>query len=180
MPYAVDDAARIAALRAVVAQRSTCRQRPALRHSPTAGRDVRRDSHIDGPSLADRIKDLLACARDCDPNRRGLHGFHDVRHAHASHFLESQAPRKGVSKRLSHSSIALTLGRYRHLLPAMHAEAAAVVDSLLAGFRSAKCSRSPAGRLSRHCRLLETMEPRVGLGRLADSETKGDKGDSIQ
>jgi integrase len=51
--------------------------------------------------------------------RAGLSGvrIHDLRHTHASHLLANGVPLKDVSLRLGHSSEALTLKVYAHLLP---------------------------------------------------------------
>lgn len=51
--------------------------------------------------------------------------FHDLRHTHATLMLSGGVPAKAVSERLGHSSIALTLDTYSHVLPALE-EAAAV------------------------------------------------------
>lgn len=50
--------------------------------------------------------------------------FHDLRHTHATLMLSNGVPAKVVSERLGHSSIALTLDTYSHVLPALGEEAA--------------------------------------------------------
>ena len=57
--------------------------------------------------------------------------FHDLRHTHATHLLEQNIHPKIVSERLGHSTIALTLDTYSHVLPNMQEEAASVTDKLL-------------------------------------------------
>jgi len=57
--------------------------------------------------------------------------FHDLRHTHASLLLKQGVHIKVVSERLGHSSVAITLDRYSHLLPNMQQEAANGLDDLL-------------------------------------------------
>ncbi len=59
---------------------------------------------------------------------RTLHG---LRHSHASHILASNIHPKIVQERLGHSSIAITMDIYSHLMPNMQGEAAAAVDGVL-------------------------------------------------
>lgn len=54
--------------------------------------------------------------------------LHGLRHSHASHMLASNIHPKIVQERLGHSSIAITLDIYSHLMPNMQGEAAAAVD----------------------------------------------------
>jgi integrase len=56
--------------------------------------------------------------------------FHDLRHAAATLLLAQGTHPKVVSEMLGHSSIALTLDTYSHLVPALHEQAAAMMDSL--------------------------------------------------
>ncbi|CAN5246739.1 site-specific integrase [soil metagenome] len=56
--------------------------------------------------------------------------FHDLRHTAATLLLSAGTHPKIVSEMLGHSSIALTLDTYSHVIPAMHAEAAATMDAL--------------------------------------------------
>ena len=60
--------------------------------------------------------------------------FHDLRHTHASLALQAGVHPKVVQERLGHSSIAVTLDRYSHVVPALQEDAAiriaAVVDGL--------------------------------------------------
>jgi len=60
-------------------------------------------------------------------------GFHGLRHTHASLLLNSGASVKAVSSRLGHSSAALTLGIYAHVLPGADEGAARRIDDLLSG-----------------------------------------------
>ena len=50
--------------------------------------------------------------------------FHDLRHAHASLMLRTAASPKGISERLGHSSIAITMDIYSHVMPGLQEEAA--------------------------------------------------------
>lgn len=59
--------------------------------------------------------------------------FHDLRHAHATLLLSAGVHPKVVSERLGHSSVTLTLDTYSHVVPGMQAQAAALLDQLLAG-----------------------------------------------
>ncbi|OSJ22140.1 site-specific integrase [Bradyrhizobium japonicum] len=57
--------------------------------------------------------------------------LHGLRHSHASHMLAAKVHPKVVQERLGHSSIAVTMDIYSHLMPNMQGEAAAAVDSAL-------------------------------------------------
>jgi integrase len=57
--------------------------------------------------------------------------FHDLRHSHATHLLASGVHPKIAQERLGHSSVAITLDLYSHVLPGMQADAAARVDEAL-------------------------------------------------
>ena len=57
--------------------------------------------------------------------------LHKLRHSHASHMLASNIHPKVVQERLGHSSIAITLDIYSHLMPNMQGDAAATVDGVL-------------------------------------------------
>ncbi len=59
--------------------------------------------------------------------------FHDLRHAHATLMLQQGTHPKIVSERLGHSTIAITLDTYSHVLPGLQREAADAFDDLLAG-----------------------------------------------
>jgi integrase len=54
--------------------------------------------------------------------------LHKLRHSHASHMLASNVHPKIVQERLGHSSIAVTMDIYSHLMPNMQEDAAAAVD----------------------------------------------------
>src|SRR5262245_4693717 len=62
--------------------------------------------------------------------RRGLPRvrFHDLRHSHATYLLASGVHPKIAQGRLGHSSVAITLDLYSHILPGMQADAAGRVD----------------------------------------------------
>ncbi len=57
--------------------------------------------------------------------------FHDLRHSHASHLLSAAVHPKIVAERLGHSSIAITLDTYSHLIPAMQEDAVARLEALM-------------------------------------------------
>jgi integrase len=57
--------------------------------------------------------------------------LHKLRHSHASHMLAAKIHPKVVQERLGHSSIAITMDIYSHLMPNMQGEAAAAVDAAL-------------------------------------------------
>ena len=57
--------------------------------------------------------------------------LHKLRHSHASHMLASNVHPKIVQERLGHSSIAITLDIYSHLMPNMQGGAAATVDGVM-------------------------------------------------
>ena len=48
--------------------------------------------------------------------------FHDLRHTHATHLLKQGVHPKIVSERLGHSTVAITLDTYSHVLPGMQAQ----------------------------------------------------------
>ena len=56
--------------------------------------------------------------------------FHDMRHTCAPILLAEGVNVKLVSEMLGHSTIVLTLDTYTHLIPAMHGNAAAVMDAV--------------------------------------------------
>lgn len=57
--------------------------------------------------------------------------FHDLRHTAATLLLSAGTHPKVVSEMLGHSSIAITLDRYSHFVPALHEDAAMTLDRLL-------------------------------------------------
>jgi integrase len=59
--------------------------------------------------------------------------FHDLRHTAATLLLSQGTHPKVVQERLGHSTIAVTLDVYSHVLPNLQADAAAKLDSLLSG-----------------------------------------------
>jgi integrase len=59
--------------------------------------------------------------------------LHDLRHTHASLLLAAGVPIKVVSERLGHTTIAMTLDVYGHLLPGMDASAAQRFEEILRG-----------------------------------------------
>ncbi|MEW6546040.1 MAG: tyrosine-type recombinase/integrase [Bacillota bacterium] len=57
--------------------------------------------------------------------------FHDLRHTHATLLLARGVHAKVVSERLGHSSVALTLDVYSHVLPDTQREAARAIEQVL-------------------------------------------------
>jgi len=57
--------------------------------------------------------------------------LHDTRHSHASHLLAKNIHPKVVQERLGHSSVAVTMDIYSHVMPNMQREAAERVDEAL-------------------------------------------------
>ena len=57
--------------------------------------------------------------------------FHDLRHTHATHLLESGVHPKVAQERLGHSTIAVTMDIYSHVSAGMQEEAAAKIDASL-------------------------------------------------
>ena len=57
--------------------------------------------------------------------------FHDLRHSHATQLLMQGVHPKVVSERLGHSTIAITLDTYSHVLPGIQEEAAEKIDAAL-------------------------------------------------
>lgn len=75
-----------------------------------------------------RFKQLLKAA-----NLPATTRIHDLRHAMATFWLTNGVPVKVVSERLGHSSIAITLQVYGHVLPHMQSEAAQLMDATILG-----------------------------------------------
>ena len=67
------------------------------------------------------------------PRKAGLTDirYHDLRHAHASLMLLTGADPKVIIERLGHSSIAITMDIYAHILPGLQEEAAIRFDGAL-------------------------------------------------
>jgi integrase len=57
--------------------------------------------------------------------------FHNLRHTHATLALQAGVHPRVVSERLGHSTVAITLDTYSHVIPAMQEEAAELVASLI-------------------------------------------------
>jgi integrase len=58
--------------------------------------------------------------------------LHKLRHSHASHLLQSNIHPKVVQERFGHSSIAITMDIYSHLMPNLQEGAASAVDDTFA------------------------------------------------
>lgn len=59
--------------------------------------------------------------------------FHDLRHTHATLGLAAGIHPKVMQERLGHSSIAITLDRYSHVIPSMQEDAASKVAAVVFG-----------------------------------------------
>jgi integrase len=59
--------------------------------------------------------------------------LHDLRHTHASLALQAGVHVKVVSERLGHTTVAMTLDTYSHVIPALQEDAAAKVAALILG-----------------------------------------------
>lgn len=59
--------------------------------------------------------------------------FHDLRHSHATLLLLLREPAKVVSERLGHSSVAITLDIYSHVIPGLQEAAAERLHDLISG-----------------------------------------------
>jgi integrase len=57
--------------------------------------------------------------------------FHDLRHSHATHAMRQRVPAKVISERLGHSSVAITLDLYSHVLEGMQEDGAMRVDEAI-------------------------------------------------
>jgi hypothetical protein len=57
--------------------------------------------------------------------------LHALRHSHATHLLKSGVNPKVTSERLGHTSVAITLDIYSHVLPSMQEDAARTIDALM-------------------------------------------------
>ena len=57
--------------------------------------------------------------------------FHGLRHTHATHLFQEGIHPKVAQERLGHSTIAITLDLYSHVMPGMQEDAAKKVDIAL-------------------------------------------------
>lgn len=80
------------------------------------------------PDYADRELHKLLVAAGLPDIR-----FHDLRHSVATMLLVAGVHPKVVQERLGHSSIAMTMDTYSHLVPSMQQEAAKKIDDMLNG-----------------------------------------------
>jgi integrase len=77
-------------------------------------------------SITNAFKRVLALA----PDLRRLR-LHDLRHSHATQMLSAGIHPKIAQERLGHSTIAITLDLYSHVLPGMQESAAETVDAAI-------------------------------------------------
>ena len=59
--------------------------------------------------------------------------FHGLRHSHLTHLLRANLHPKIASERAGHSSVAVTMDIYSHVVPTMQQDAADKVDAALGG-----------------------------------------------
>lgn len=79
------------------------------------------------------LRGMAEAAKKADEPPFPVIRFHDLRHTAATILLAKGVHVKLVSEMLGHSTIVLTLDTYSHLIPAMHDDAAAAMDAVLAG-----------------------------------------------
>ena len=82
---------------------------------------------MDGADVTRRFQRLLADAGL--PRMR----FHDLRHGAASLFLAQGVHARVVMAMLGHSTIALTMNTYSHVIPELQREAADQMEAVLGG-----------------------------------------------
>jgi integrase len=94
-------------------------------------------SHVDGSPI---LPDTVTRAWIRLVRRSGLKGIrlHDCRHTHASLMLKQGIHPKIVQERLGHSSIALTLDTYSHIVAGLQEAAALRFDDLIVSKQSLK------------------------------------------
>ena len=69
--------------------------------------------------------------------------YHDLRHSHASQLLRQGVHPKVVSERLGHSTVAITLDTYSHVLPGIQEQAALSIDASLRAAIEAEEAKKP-------------------------------------
>ena len=57
--------------------------------------------------------------------------LHGLRHTQATQLMAAGVPVKVISERLGHSTVAITMDVYSHVLPHMQAEAVKVIEAVL-------------------------------------------------
>jgi len=92
----------------------------------TEGSENRRPGDLLDPSAAHRELERCLAAADL-PNVR----THGLRHTAASLHLKMGTPAKVVQELLGHSSIAVTMDVYSHVMPGMQEQAAEKMEALL-------------------------------------------------
>ena len=105
---------------------------------------------LTGSRITERPPATAAAPRRVPPIR-----FHDLRHTAATLMLIAGVNPKVVSEMLGHTSVAITLDRYSHVMPTMQAEAVRRLDGVLSGAfevqtrvrRTPRTQKSPDSRL---------------------------------
>lgn len=80
------------------------------------------------PRGVNRVLDRTLAAADLRRIR-----VHDLRHTCATLLLSQGVPQRVIMEQLGHSSIAVTMNIYAHVMPAMRTDSAAKMDELLRG-----------------------------------------------
>jgi len=90
--------------------------------------------------------------------------FHDLRHTAATLMLTAGVNPKVVSEMLGHTSVAITLDRYSHVMPTMQAEAVRRLDGVLSGRLRVqmRVRRTPRARKSPDSRSESGLEGEIG------------------
>ena len=86
-------------------------------------------NHIGDPQAPETVSRVFRELVD----KAGLPGIrlHDLRHGWATLALEAGIHPKVVQERLGHANIAITLGTYSHVAPALHDTAASQVAGMI-------------------------------------------------
>ena len=86
--------------------------------------------------------------------------FHDLRHTAATLMLIAGVNPKIVSEMLGHTSVAITLDRYSHVMPTMQAETVRRLDGVLS--RKLRVRRIPRPRKSPDSRSESGLDGEIG------------------
>lgn len=93
-------------------------------------------------SLADRIARPSTVPPSMPERRQRRAGLapitlHEARHTFASLMIAAGVNAKALATYMGHASVAITLDRYRHLMPGNENEAAALLDAYVAQAKAA-------------------------------------------
>jgi len=87
---------------------------------------------VDGVKVFDDRKVALQAQASWRKHKLPVITLHEARHTFASLMIRAGVNVKALATYMGHSSITITLDRYGHLLPGNEAEAADLLDALLA------------------------------------------------